>query len=90
MQEIEYQIEYKKEALKNLEKLSSPIQEIILRTIERKLVNNPVVFGKPLKHDLKGSRSLRVGDYRVIYQIIEDKVLVLIIDIDHRKAAYNK
>ncbi len=61
---------------------------MIRNAIEKKLTVNPISFGKPLQYSLKGYRRLRVGDYRVVYTIIDDKVLVFIIDIDHRKAIY--
>ncbi len=61
---------------------------MIRKAIEKKLTADPVAFGKPLRHSLKGYRRLRVGDYRVIYKIVDDKILVLIIDVDHRKEIY--
>lgn len=64
------------------------MREMIRNAIEKKLTVNPISFGKPLQYSLKGYRRLRVGDYRVVYTIIDDKVLVFIIDIDHRKAIY--
>ncbi|MDR0774278.1 MAG: type II toxin-antitoxin system mRNA interferase toxin, RelE/StbE family [Rickettsia sp.] len=45
-------------------------------------------FGKPLKHSFKGCRSLRIGDYRVIYQIVDTAINILV--IQHRKDCYNK
>ncbi|MDD9337726.1 MAG: type II toxin-antitoxin system RelE/ParE family toxin [Rickettsiaceae bacterium] len=44
-------------------------------------------FGKPLKHSLKGCRSLRIGDYRAIYQIVDTAINILI--IQHHKDCYN-
>lgn len=56
--------------------------------IEEKLGNQPDVFGKPLRRSLKGCRSLRTGDYRVIFRIIEDNVDILL--IEHRSVVYGK
>ena len=72
---------------KDLPKLSSPIKNLIKLTIEKKLLLDPVKFGKPLRYTLKGCRSLRIGNYRVIYQIVDKTVSVLI--IKHRKECYN-
>jgi len=58
----------------------------IKRAIEEKLVNDPLRFGKPLQYSLKGCRRLRVGNYRVIYVIEKD--VVLIVKIGHRKEVY--
>lgn len=44
--------------------------------------------GKPLKGPLKQFYSYRVGSYRVIYQIFRDKLLVIVIDIGHRRDIY--
>jgi mRNA interferase RelE/StbE len=87
-QKIKYIIEYNVDIEEKLRRLSKSIREMIQKAIEKKLTVDPVAFGKPLRYSLKGYRRLRVGDYRVIYKIIEDKVLVIIIDIDHRKDVY--
>lgn len=44
--------------------------------------------GKPLKHTLKGKYSLRVGVYRIIYQINKKIITVYVLDIGHRKNIY--
>jgi mRNA interferase RelE/StbE len=54
--------------------------------IETKLVERPEVFGKPLRHSLLGFRSIRVGEYRVVYLIRGQEVLVVV--IAHRKHVY--
>ena len=64
------------------------IQERIIRAIEERLPVSPE-NGKPLTKEWKGHRRMRVGDYRVIYKIIEDKIIVFIVEIDHRKDIYN-
>ena len=60
----------------------------IRKAIESKLQTNPIEFGKPLRYSLKGCRRLRVGDYRVIYKI--DENIVLIIKIGHRREVYEE
>ena len=44
--------------------------------------------GKQLKGELKGAWSYRVGSYRVVYRIYRDKLLVIVIDISHRREVY--
>jgi len=44
--------------------------------------------GKALRHKLKGLYSLRVGSYRIIYQIEKKVVTIYILDIGHRKEVY--
>ena len=58
----------------------------IKKAIEDKLTHNPIEFGKPLRYSLKGCRRLRVGDFRVIYKIEQETVLI--VKIGHRKEIY--
>ncbi|PIR33140.1 MAG: type II toxin-antitoxin system mRNA interferase toxin, RelE/StbE family [Alphaproteobacteria bacterium CG11_big_fil_rev_8_21_14_0_20_44_7] len=71
---------------KQIRKLPKPALIRILKEIESKLASNPIKFGKPLRHNLIGLRRLRVGDYRIIYRIEDEKVIVT--TIQHRKDVY--
>ena len=88
MEEVKYIVLYDVDIEEKLHSFSKPIREIIRKAIEKKLSVDPVAYGKPLRYSLKEYRRLRVSDYRVIYKVIEDKVIVFIIDIDHRKDVY--
>lgn len=70
---------------KDSEKIPLPIREVIRKAIEKKLTVDPHHLGKPLRYSLKGYRRLRVGDYWVIYKIDKGRVIVVIVDTDHRK-----
>lgn len=65
--------------------LPKTIRNTIKRVIEERLVLDPVGFGKPLRYSLKGHRRLRVGNYRVVYRIEQDAMVVLIVAIKHRE-----
>ena len=52
------------------------------------LADNPHRVGKPLRFEFEGYHSARRGAYRVIYQIVEDRVVVLVVRIDHRRDVY--
>jgi addiction module toxin, RelE/StbE family len=85
-----YQIVYAiTKSQKNFEKIPQSIKLVIKKAIEKKLTTNPLEVGKPLRYDLKGYRRLRVADYRVIYRVDQDKVIVVIVEIDHRKDVYD-
>ena len=73
---------------KDIPKLSIPVRALIKSAIENKLLLDPMKFGEPIRYSLKGCRSLRVGDYRIIYQIAKTTINVLV--IQHRKECYNK
>lgn len=64
------------------------IRARIRAAIEERLVLDPVKFGEPLRRSLAGFRKLRVGDYRVIYQV--QGATVIILKIGHRKEVYKK
>ncbi len=84
-----YSIVYHEDVVKrDIPKLSGGARPIIQRAIEEKLGLDPISFGKPLRYTLRGARRLRVGDYRIIYRIVEDKHQVLIITIGHRRDVY--
>lgn len=84
-----YKIYYHPEILKSdLPKIPKNIKEIIRKAIEERLLLEPLVIGHPLRHSLKGHRKLRVGDYRVIYRVQEDGIIIL--KIGHRKEIYGK
>ncbi|MFH1239034.1 MAG: type II toxin-antitoxin system RelE/ParE family toxin [bacterium] len=64
------------------------IKKRIKEAIEQRLIKEPIFAGKPLRQSLKGHRKMRVGDYRVIYRIEKDTIVVL--KIGHRKDVYEK
>ena len=66
--------------------LNNDIKLRIKSAIETRLSAAPHEYGTPLRKTLKGYWKLRVGDYRVIF-LIEDQD-VLIIGIRHRKEVY--
>ena len=77
---------------KDFKKIDTTGQQRIIKTIRKKLTIKPKEFGKPLAGDLKGYRKLRIGEYRVIYEIEEEKVLVYVILVGYRRdeEAYKK
>ena len=84
-----YEIQYLPEVVSDqIPSLSLPVRRRIKKAIEKKLAVNPIAFGKPLRHSLKGLRRLRVDDYRVIFRISEDNQKVLVVQITNRKAVY--
>lgn len=53
------------------------------------LAENPHRVGKPLREELAGRYSARRGEFRVIYEIHDDVVVVRVISIRHRRDAYS-
>lgn len=84
-----YNIEISPVALKFLERIekrNKNISERLVRAIDR-LKTSPFT-GKKLLGDLADFRSLRVGEYRILYIIIEKRVLIQVVKIAHRREVY--
>jgi len=67
-------------------KLDPGVRSVILQAIELKLMVAPEAFGKSLRHTLRLLRVLRIGDWRVIYQLSEKEVYI--VTIRHRRQGY--
>lgn len=52
------------------------------------LADNPCLVGKPLRGQLEGRYSARRGEFRVIYQVFDDRVVVRVVHIVHRRDVY--
>ena len=80
-----YKVTFKKSVFRDLKKISRDQADNILKRIEtdlsEKAATYPVITGK-----FAGLRKYRSGDYRVIYTIIKDSVIIL--RIRHRRDAY--
>ena len=83
-----FSIEYLESVKDDLKSIPKSMKAKIKKAIEKKLILNPIEFGKPLQYSLKGLRRLRVEDYRIIYQIEIDRKVVLVVKIGHRKEVY--
>ena len=83
-----FSIEYLESVKDDLKSIPKSMKAKINKAIEKKLILNPIEFGKPLQYSLKGLRRLRVEDYRIIYQIEIDRKVVLVVKIGHRKEVY--
>ena len=84
-----YRLKIKDQALKALQKISEPDQGRIRRRIDA-LADDPRAPGTKKLQGADDLYRLRVGDYRVIYQIQDDVLLVLVVRVGHRKDVYRK
>lgn len=83
-----YTIEYSKDIEKDLSKLPKADVKKIVAKIDR-LSKNPRPSGvEPLQGRLKGLCRIRSGNYRIVYQIIDDRIMVLVVRISHRREVY--
>lgn len=84
-----FKVQYAQSVLnRDITKLPQNIKTTIKTAIETRLMTDPIHFGKPLRYSLSGLRSLRVGDYRIIYIVDQEELMVSIVSIAHRKDVY--
>lgn len=85
-----YTVKYEKQALKQLKKIDRFQAKIITEWVKKNLNNcqNPRIHGKGLVENHSGEWRYRVGDYRLLANIEEDKVIIEIIKIGHRREIY--
>lgn len=87
---MRYTVGYTEAAEKELEKLDKPTRALIIGWVEKNLdgCENPRQHGKGLTANRSRQWRYRVGDYRLIADIQDGKVLILILNIGHRKDVY--
>ena len=85
---MSYQIEYHPEVKKDIVSLPRNVKERLRKAIEGRLMQDPLHYGDPLRKSLAGYRKLRVGDYRIIYRLVSQKIVVL--KIGHRREVYDR
>ena len=83
-------MEFDDRARRELRKLDFKVQRDVLRYLRERIAGsaNPRQLGKPLHKNLAGLWRYRVGDYRLICRLEEDKFVVLVIKVGHRKEIY--
>lgn len=84
---VSYRIEWKASAKKELKRLD---QSVIPRIVDAvgHLVENPYPEGCRMLKGSKDTFRIRVGDYRVVYEVIGTRLVVLIIRLRHRRDVY--
>ncbi len=83
-----YQINLSKSSEKSLEKLEKNIRERIIDFLYVKARTNPHLYKEPLYGNKKGLWKFRVGDYRIICEIFNERLVILVIEIGHRREVY--
>ncbi len=85
-----WKVEFDNRARKELRKLDKQAQDRILKWLRETLATeeDPRRTGKSLKGRMKGLWRYRVGDYRIISQIQDENILILVVRIGHRRDIY--
>ncbi len=87
-----YHVNFTKDAQKIMSKLDNSVSSRITKWIDENLegCENPRWRGKALHGNLSGNWRYRVGSYRIIAKIEDDKILITVVDVDHRKQNYSR
>ena len=85
-----WRIEITRTAEKQIQKLNRAAQESIIQFLRERVqtAENPRQLGKPLHGDKGGLWRYRVGDYRLICDIQDERITILVVRVGHRKDVY--
>jgi mRNA interferase RelE/StbE len=88
---MSYSVEYTSGAIKSMKKLDKSVLIMIKAWIEKNLVgtDDPRRHGKGMIANRSGQWRYRVGDYRILADIQEDKLVILVINVGHRRNIYS-
>lgn len=83
-----YRIEFAGTARRDLRRVPPRIVPAIIEFVYGDLARAPRRVGKPLQRELEGLYSARRGPYRIIYEIHDQRLIVVVIRVDHRADIY--
>lgn len=85
-----WSLEFDEAARKELRKLDRPAQQLILTYLRERIATHedPRRFGKALSHELAGLWRYRIQNYRLICNIEDQNLIVLVLRVGHRKDVY--
>ena len=89
---MRWTIEFDRRALRDLQQLDRSAQRRILDYLEQRVApaSSPRALGEALTSTFAGLWRYRVGDYRVICRIEDDRLVVLVVRIGHRRDVYDR
>jgi mRNA interferase RelE/StbE len=87
-----WSVEFRQSAFRQLEKLDRQVQRRILGFLREKVAAgaDPRLHGKALQGERHGFWRYRVGDYRIICEIQDQRLVVLVLTLGHRKEIYRR
>lgn len=84
-----YHVTYAKAAARALRHLDRPVQRRLADAIDD-LGDDPRPHGAKTLQGAGGLLRVRVGDYRVVYEVHDDELMVLVVTLGHRREVYRK
>lgn len=85
-----WSVEWDDRARRELRRLDHQVQRNILRYFRDRILTSedPRRFGQALRHELVGLWRYRVGDYRIVCQIEDERLTVVVLVVGHRREIY--
>ena len=87
-----YKVEYTPAAIRQIRNLDGATRKLMRAWIEKNLVDceDPRTHGKGLSGDRSGQWRYRIGDYRLLANILDDRIVIQVFKIGHRRFVYKK
>lgn len=84
-----YKVDFNDYGLQQFNKLDNSIKQQVMKLL-KKLENTdkPQAYGKPLSNNYKNHWTYKVSNFRIIAEINDNKLLVLVVDVDRRAIVY--
>ena len=88
---MKYKVEYTERAVKSLRKLDPSVRSFLKAWIDKNLIDceDPRIHGKGLTANRTGQWRYRVGDYRILADIQDEILTILVIEVGHRRYVYD-
>ena len=89
---MKYKVVFTEKAKKQLKKLDKHIALLIIGWIEKNIegCTNPRNYGKSLTGNKTGEWRYRIGEYRLICEIQDKEIIILVLEVGHRREIYEK
>lgn len=86
-----YSLLFSKQALKELKRLDNSVARVVFAWLRKNVdgCEDPRAHGKALSANRAGQWRYRIGDYRAICMIEDDKVIVIVLTVGHRRNVYD-
>jgi len=86
-----WRVEFDRDAARDLRKLGVQAERLILRYLRERIATeeDPRRFGHALTRELKGLWRYRVGDYRIVASIEDERFVVLVVTVGRRREVYD-
>jgi len=85
---LAWQIEFDPAALKQLARIDKPARKRIVDFLETRAAENPRNHGEATTGNLAGYWRYRIGNYWAVVELIDNRLVVLVIKVGHRSAVY--